>query len=231
MKNLSISVFFPAYNEEKNITKTVELAHDVLARISQNYEIIIVNDGSKDATGTIANNLALKNARVRVVHHDKNLGYGAAVWSGIHSAKYDLVFFTDADLQFDLREIERLLVFIPEYRVVIGYRSPRRDPFMRLVNAWGWNSLVRLLFGLRVKDIDCAFKLFEKKLVADLPLKTRGATMSAELLIRLQRKGIAWKEVPVSHFPRSYGSPTGAKLSVICRAFRELFGLYWSGIH
>jgi len=226
MKNLSLSVFFPAYNEEANIQKTIETADAVLRAITQEYELIVVNDGSRDQTGKLAEEVARKNSRVRVIHHEKNLGYGAAVWSGMHAARYPWIFFTDADLQFDFSEISKLIAHIPEYRVVLGYRAPRRDSFMRLLNAKGWNWLVRSLFGLKVRDIDCAFKLIERKLVVDLPLETRGATMSAEMLIRLQRKGIVWKEVPVSHFPRSYGSPTGAKPAVIWRAFRELFCLY-----
>lgn len=230
MNHHSISVFFPSYNEEGNIRKTVEIADAVLKKITPTYEIIVVNDGSRDATGAVADKLVSENSKVRVVHHPKNLGYGAALWSGIHAAQYDWIFFTDADLQFDLNEINKLLQYIPEYKVVLGYRSPRRDSFMRLLNAKGWNWLVRTLFSLKVRDIDCAFKLFHKDVITSLPLKTRGATMSAEMLIRIMRKGIPWKEVPVSHFPRTLGSPTGAKISVIVRAFKELFVLYWNGL-
>ncbi len=225
---LSLSVFFPAYNEEDNIAASVRAAETVLEPLVSEYEIIIVDDGSRDKTGEMADRLARENEHVRVVHHRPNQGYGGALVSGIKAARYDYVFFTDADLQFDLSEIEKLLDFVPEYEVVLGYRAKRRDPFMRLVNAKGWNLLNRLLFGLRVKDIDCAFKLFKREVVADLPLKTRGAMLSAEMLIRMQKKGIVFKEVPVTHLPRTQGVPTGANPHVIARAFRELLGLYKS---
>lgn len=223
---LSLSVFFPAYNEEENIAATVQQADTILKKITPTYEIIVVNDGSKDNTGTIADGLAKKNKHVRVIHHNPNQGYGAAVWTGIQSAQYDYVFFTDADLQFDLKELTKLLQYVPEYQVVIGYRAKRRDPFMRLLNAKGWNLLNRLLFGLKVRDIDCAFKLFDRRVFNDIPLKSRGAMLSAEMLIRLSRKGIPFKEVAVTHLPRIQGSPTGAKPSVIMLAFKELFQNY-----
>lgn len=227
---LSISIFFPTYNEEDNIVRTVREAEDAVSQITDTYEIIIVNDGSKDKTGEMAERIARENDRVRVVHHNPNQGYGAAVWSGIKAARYDYVFFTDADLQFDLQEIEKLTDYLPEYKVVLGYRAKRQDAFMRLVNAKGWNILNRVMFGLKVKDIDCAFKIFDRRLVQGLTIKSRGAMMSAELLIRLQRMGIKFKEVPVTHLPREQGVATGAKLSVIKRAFQELFIMHRGGL-
>jgi len=222
----SLSVFFPAYNEEENIESSVKQADAVLRTLVSDYEIIVVNDGSKDRTGEIAEELALKNPRVRVVHHNPNQGYGAAVWSGIQAAEKEYIFFTDADLQFDLSEIKYLVEHAQDHDVVIGYRAKRRDPFMRLVNAKGWNVLNRILFGLRVRDIDCAFKLFKRDLVKNLPIASRGAMMSAEFLIRLSRQGVTFKEVPVTHLPRVKGSPTGAKPSVIARAFKEMLQIY-----
>jgi putative flippase GtrA len=221
-----LSVFFPAYNEEKNIETLVRDAHRVLSRLKKEYEIIIVNDGSRDQTGEIADRLALENPRVRVIHHSPNQGYGAALLSGFQAARGEYVFFTDADLQFDLKEIKKLLVYVPAYDVVLGFRAKRRDPFMRLLNAWGWNKLNRFLFGLRVKDIDGAFKLFKTHIVKQIPVVSRGAMLSAELLTRLQREGIEFKEVPVTHLPRRAGEPTGAKPAVILRAFKEMLSLY-----
>lgn len=226
MKNISLSVFFPAFNESQNIETTVRSAIMTLDTLVTRYEIIIVNDGSSDETAALADTLASTFPHVRAVHHAENQGYGAAVWSGIQAAQYDWVFFTDADLQFDLKDLEKLLQFIPEYMVVLGYRKKRQDPFFRLLNAKGWNILNRLLFGLTIRDVDCAFKLFSRDLVASLPIRSRGAMMSAELLIRLQRQGVPFKEVPVTHLPRKRGSPTGAKPSVILRAFKELIIAY-----
>jgi glycosyltransferase involved in cell wall biosynthesis len=225
-KPISLSIFFPTYNEEANIERSVQKAKQTVERITDIYEIIIVDDGSSDRTPDIADHLACTDDHIRVVRHPSNKGYGAAVYSGIHAARYDYIFFTDADLQFDLSELAILVHFVPEYSVVLGYRSPRRDPFLRRLNARGWNVLNRMLFGLNVKDIDCAFKLMDRKLVASLPLRTRGAMMSAELLIRLQRRGVVCKEIPVTHFPRLKGVATGAKFSVIARALKELIYLY-----
>lgn len=227
-ETISLSIFFPAYNEEANIRSSVETAEAVVQKITDTYEIIIVDDGSKDRTGIIADEMAKANSRIKVIHHHPNKGYGAALWSGIQHARYDYVFFTDADLQFDLSELAILTHFVPEYKIVLGYRSPRRDNTLRIINAGLWNFLNRLLFGLKVKDIDCAFKLMDRKLVASLPVKTRGAMMSAEMLIRLQRKKIIFKEIPVSHFSRTEGVATGANPRVIMRAFQEFFVLFKS---
>lgn len=225
-RDLSLSLFFPAYNEEANIRQSVTQADTVLRALVDDYEIIVINDGSNDATGAIADTLAKENNHVRVVHHSPNQGYGGAVISGIKTATKDYVFFTDADLQFDLHEIKKLLAFVPKHDVVLGYRAKRRDPFMRLANAKAWNFLNRLLFGLKVRDIDCAFKLFKRDIIQGIPIKSRGAMISAEFLIRLQRQGIKFKEVAVTHLPRTAGSPTGAKPAVIMRAFKELIQMY-----
>lgn len=228
MKPISLSIFFPAFNEEENISLAVEKTVRVVEEspyISA-YEIIVVNDGSTDGTAEVAERLAAKYPAVRVINHDKNRGYGAALQTGLHAATLDYVFFTDADLQFDILELQNLLVHIPGNDAVIGYRAPRRDPAMRLVNAWGWNTLNRMLFGLRIMDIDCAFKLFRRDKVQALKLRSKGAMISAETLIRLTRAGARIKEIPVSHLPRLYGSATGAKPTVIFRAFREMVSLY-----
>ena len=190
------------------------------------YEIIVVNDGSSDHTQSIAEDFSRKYPVVRVINHPHNRGYGAALKTGIAAARMEYIFFTDADLQFDIVELQNLLIHLDEYPVVIGYRAPRRDPFMRLLNAWGWNRLNRLLFGLKIRDIDCAFKLFKREEVQSLPLQSKGAMISAETLIRLTRKLVPVKEVPVSHLPRKAGSPTGAKFTVILRAFTEMIELY-----
>ncbi len=228
-QHLSLSLFFPAYNEEKNIAESVRAAKKVLEQVAGTYEIIIVNDGSSDRTGDRADALSLKDPHVRVIHQE-NQGYGGAVWAGIQRARYDYIFFTDADLQFDLAELPKLLAYIPEHPVVLGYRAKRRDPFMRLVNAYGWNKLNRIFFGLRVKDIDCAFKLLRRDLVQSLPTPSKSAMMSAEILIRLQRRGILFKEVPVTHLPRTAGSPTGAKPAVIAQALRAMWNLFWGDL-
>ena len=225
---ITLSIFFPTFNEEENIEQTVLQTVRVVkdSPYISNYEIIIVNDGSSDNTQGIAEELAQKYRGVRVITHPYNRGYGASLKTGIAAATMEYVFFTDADLQFDIVELQNLLVHLHEYPVVIGYRAPRRDPFLRLVNAWGWKALNRVLFGLRVRDIDCAFKIFKRDEIQSLPLKSRGAMISAEALIRLRRRAVPIKEVPVSHLPRKAGSPTGARISVIIRAMKEMVYLY-----
>ncbi len=227
-RHISLSIFFPAYNEEANIREAVEKAVRVVedSPYITDYEIIVVDDGSTDRTAEYVRALEQRYPAVRLVSHQKNRGYGAALKSGIAAARMEYVFFTDADLQFDLVELQNLLVHIPVCDVVVGYRAPRRDPFMRLVNARGWNLLNQLLFGLHIIDIDSAFKLFRRDVIQSLPLKSNGAMVSAEMLIRLQRAGYSVKEIPVSHAPRRAGSPTGAKVSVIVRALREMIQLY-----
>jgi len=225
---VTLSIFFPTYNEEANIEETITRTVRVVEESPYvgNYEILIINDGSRDGTLAVAQRLAQTYPKVLVINHPKNLGYGAALRSGIMAARMDYVFFTDADLQFDIIELQNLLVHVPENSVVLGYRAPRRDPALRLLNAWGWNTLNRLLFGLHVRDIDCAFKLFKREEIQSLRLQSKGAMLSAEALIRLSRKGVMFKEVPVSHLPRVAGSATGAKPSVIVRALGEMVSLY-----
>jgi glycosyltransferase involved in cell wall biosynthesis len=228
MEPISLSVFFPAYNEEENIAEAVMSAVRVLrdSPFVRESEVIVVNDGSTDSTQQIVEDLQREHPTVRLITHTPNKGYGASLRTGLDSARMDYVFFTDSDLQFDTLELQNLLTHVGQNDVVIGYRAPRRDPFMRLVNAWGWKQLNRLLFGLKVRDIDCAFKLFKRDVVQSLRLTSSGAMLSAELLIRLQRKQVTIKEVPVSHLPRTRGSATGAKISVIMRALVEMFSLY-----
>jgi glycosyltransferase involved in cell wall biosynthesis len=200
---ITLSLFFPAHNEEENIATTITSATRVAEQspFISDYEIIIVDDGSTDATARIAKSYAQSDPHVRVLSHDGNKGYGAALKTGLAAATMDYVFFTDADLQFDIIELQNLLVHLHDYEVVVGYRAPRRDPWMRLLNARGWNMLNRVFFGLHARDIDCAFKIFKRSLIQHLELKSEGAMINAEILIKLKRDGVLIKEVPVSHLP------------------------------
>lgn len=227
MKNKpSISIFFPAYNEEKNIGKSIEKALEVLEKITDTYEVIVVNDGSKDRTSSVVEEYKKKNSHVKLIEHVKNKGYGEGLKSGINACIYDYIFFTDADLQFDLNELSNFTPHIPEYNMVIGFRKKRKDPFIRLVNAKLWNLANRIMFGLKVCDIDCAFKLIKSDLIKKVNLTSGGAMTSAEMLLKLNDLGAKIKELPVTHLPRKMGSQTGAKPRVIFRAFREMWRLY-----
>jgi len=219
-------VFFPCYNEQDNVGQTTQRAVEVLEGLEADFEIIIVNDGSGDKTGAYADAIAAGDRRVRVVHHPHNMGYGAALQSGIRAARKELVFFTDGDGQFDIGEIKLLLPLITLNDVVCGYRLDRKDPLMRKLNGWMWTRLVNLLFGMQIRDIDCAFKLFRAEVFEGMKMSSAGALISAEILARATRRGFRIAEVGVHHYPRRAGKQTGAKIRVILKAFKELFKLY-----
>ena len=222
----SISVFFPCYNEQDNITRTVEQALAVLEKLNFDFEIIIVDDGSSDSTGQIADKIADRNSRVKIVHHQTNLGYGAALKSGFKAAKKELVFYTDGDGQFDISELPPLLPLIKQYDIVSCYRLNRQDNIIRKINGWCWTKLTCLLFGMKVRDIDCAFKLYKREIFDNIELSSSGALIDAEILARAVRKGYRITQKGVHHYPRTAGAQTGANLRVILRAFKELFMLY-----
>ncbi len=222
---LSISVFFPCYNEEANVENTTQAALSTFRRVSDDFEIIIVNDGSKDRTGEIADRLASEHPEVRAVHNNPNLGYGGALQRGFREATKTWVFYTDGDGQFDFEEIDKLFPLLDQYDVVSAYRLNRQDPFIRKVNAFCWTTLVNAVFGLWLRDIDCAFKLFPRKLFDEIDMKSTGALIDAEVLTRAKRIGYRIGQVGVHHYPRSAGEQTGADLRVIARAFKELFKL------
>ena len=224
--NCSISVFFPCYNEQENLTRTIRNALEVLEKLNADFEILIINDGSSDDTAKIADEFAAKNERVKVVHHPSNLGYGAALTSGFKAATKDLVFYTDGDGQFDIAEMPPLLPLMKEHDIVTCYRLNRRDPLLRKLNGWAWTKLVCLLFGLKLRDIDCAFKLYKTEIFHKIKLSSTGALIDTEILARAARRGYRLTQRGVHHYPRTAGQQTGANISVIFRAFKELFKLY-----
>lgn len=225
-----LSLFFPAYNEEANLENTVEKAIPVLKKIAEKYELIIVNDGSKDKTGDVAEKLAKKYSFIKVITHNPNQGYGAALRSGFYNSKYEWIVFTDSDGQFDFSEVDRLIEKSGEADLVVGYRINRQDSLTRKIFGWGWTFLANVLLGLKVKDIDCAFKLTKKEVV-DKILKlqsTRGGMISPELVGKARKAGFKIVEVGVHHFPRKEGKQTGANLKVIFKSFVDLGKLWWS---
>ncbi|MGI8890104.1 MAG: glycosyltransferase family 2 protein [Chthoniobacterales bacterium] len=223
---VTLSVIFPAFNEEANIRHTVEAARMVLPKLADTWEIILVNDGSRDATTPICDELAEQFPEVRAVHHVENRGYGAALKSGILAARHDYIFFTDSDGQFDLQELENLIDWASHYEIVTGYRGKRQDPPHRLINAWGWRTLVRMVLGVKVRDIDCAFKIFQRSVFDRIQIRSVGAMVNTEILAQANSFGMRIHEVEVTHYPRRAGKPSGANLHVIVKAFRELFRLW-----
>ena len=222
-----LTFFFPAYNEEENVTETVGRALDEIgALVDGSIEVLVIDDGSTDRTPELADALAASDPRVRV-HHQQNRGYGGALRAGFGNAAGELICFSDGDLQFDLREMSRLLARLEDptrRRVdgVIGYRIKRSDPPHRIFIAKTYNAIVSALFGLRVRDIDCAMKLFRREVFDGLPLETDSPFLSAELLIKLRARGTRLAQVGVNHYPRAAGTNTGASFRKIMRTFRDI---------
>lgn len=225
-----LSVFFPTYNEEANIEKTVKKAKKVLEKLAFNWEILIIDDGSTDKTGKIAQKLASGDQRIKVITHSKNKGYGAALKSGFYKAKYPWIAFIDSDGQFDFSEIKN---FFEKQKttnadLVIGYYKDRRVSIYKKITSKMWEYLIFLMFGLMVHDVDCGFKLISKRVIEKLPNleSERGAFISSELLIKAKKLGFKVVEIPVTHYPRSAGSGTGRDLGVIIKSFTDLFRLW-----
>jgi putative flippase GtrA len=220
---VSISIVLPAYNEEAVIATTVARVFQALSRMVTDFEILVVNDGSKDRTGAIVAAIAAQEPRVRLVTHQVNQGAGAALVSGFIRATKAYTFYMDADGQFDIHDLVHLLPHLGEYDGVFGYRLDRQDPWVRKLNSWGWNQVVRFVFNIKIKDIDCAFKIFRTDFFHQVVLEARGALLLTEVVYKFARAGYNYTEVPVQHLPREGGNPTGARPSVILRAFKELF--------
>jgi len=218
----SLSIVLPAYNEEANVAMAVEQVSGVAQQLGMDYEIILVNDGSTDRTGEIGHELMQRVPNFRLVEHYPNRGYGGSLKAGFAAATKDLIAFLPADNQFDFSEITRLLERLDEADIVSGYRAKRQDPFVRRLNAFGWNMVVRLLFGYLCHDIDCGFKLFRRGILDHVHIVSDGAMIDTELLAGARARGLRIAEVPVTHLPRAAGEATGANLKVIVKAFRDL---------
>ncbi len=219
----SLSIVIPAFNEEPNVAAAVERVSATLQTLGLEYEIIVVNDGSRDRTGEVAKGLIGRVPHLKLVEHYPNRGYGGALKAGFANATKDLIAFIPSDNQFDFKEINLLLAKLNGAAIVTGYRADRKDPFIRKLNAFGWNSVVRLLFGYLARDIDCGFKLFRREVLNHVTLYSNGAMIDTEFLAGAKARGYKIAEVPVTHLPRVAGNPTGANFKVIVRAFRDLF--------
>jgi glycosyltransferase involved in cell wall biosynthesis len=226
MTQPTLSLVFPAFNEADNLPVLLESAVKTGDALGLNFEIVVVDDGSQDESAELLERWCERDDRIRAVHHLANQGYGAALRSGLRSARGELVFFSDADLQFDLAEIQNLLLHADEFDIVAGYRSPRRDHFIRRAIAWFWGTLVQALFDLRVRDIDCAFKIFRREVLDAIPIDSIGAFVNTEILARARAARFEIKQVPVTHRARVQGRQSGAHPRVIARAFVELAKLY-----
>lgn len=223
---MKISAFFPAYNEALNVGELAKKTSAVLAKICDDYEVVVVNDGSKDNTIEVVNGVIKGDPKVKLITHEKNKGYGGAVKTGLYASKFEWVFFTDGDGQFDVDEIPALVELSKTCDLAVGYRIKRADPVFRKLNAFMWGSLVKMLLGFKVRDVDCAFKLIRKEVIDKAQLESEGALISTELLAKAVKMGYKIKETGVHHYPRKAGTQTGAKIQVIIKAFVELFKFY-----
>jgi glycosyltransferase involved in cell wall biosynthesis len=212
---VSLSVVLPAYNEEQNVERAVEHVSDVARTLDRDYEIILVNDGSADRTGNIGRQLEGRIPHFRLVEHYPNRGYGGALKAGFEASTRDLI---------DFAEIERLLEPVEQgdADIVCGYRFNRQDTFVRKLNGFGWNMVVRLFFGYLARDIDCGFKLFRREILDRVHIVSDGAMIDTEFLAGAKARGFRIAEAPLTHLPREAGEATGANLAVIVKAFRDL---------
>lgn len=222
----NISVIMPAYNESGNIESVISKAIPVLDTFAEEYEIIVVNDGSTDETKELLDTLAKSNPHLRVVHHPQNHGYGSAIRSGLKESRLDYIFITDSDGQFDFNELTEVYPHIAKTDFIVGYRLQRQDWLMRKINAYCWNVLCQTLFKTGLRDVDCAFKLFKRPILNSIQLKACGSMISTELVVKSRKAGFKILEIGVHHYPRLSGKPTGANFRVILRAFQEIIQLY-----
>ncbi len=227
MELKSLSVFMPAFNEEDSIASTVEGVVKVLKTMNLEWEVLVVDDGSKDKTAEVVKGLEKKFPGVKLVSHPKNKGYGHALKTGFASAKHPWVAFVDSDGQFDFAEIKKLAAKTGEADVILGYRLNRADPFQRRIFTWGWKMLAMILLGLNVRDYSCGFKLIKKKVIEDIsPIESEEKVTQIEMLIKAKKRGYKFAEVGVHHYARTAGVPTGANLSVVLTSFNDMLKLW-----
>lgn len=222
-----LSVVLPAHNEVDNLPPVLRRAFAVLPDLAEDFELVVVDDGSVDGTGQLLDKAAAENPRVRPVHHKRNRGYGAALTSGFAAATGDHIMIMDADQQFDIADLSYLAPFVRDFDIVAGYRIRRQDPMYRLIYARIFTLAVRVLFGIRLRDIDCAFKVFRADLLRAISLTSPGALINTEIMAKATRAGANWVEVGVNHYPRPAGESSGGSPKVVFRAMKETLRLWW----
>lgn len=217
----------PAFNEAENIAAVVNRSLERLPAFADDFEIVVIDDGSRDATATIVSHISARESRVRLQRHPRNRGYGAALATGFRAARGDYVMFMDADRQFDIDDLRLLVPFARDFDIVAGFRMERNDPIHRRIFAEMFNVTVRILFGVHLRDIDCAFKVFRGDLLRGMTLTAPGALINTEIQAKARRQGAHVQQVGVHHYPRIAGSPTGGSPRVILRAMGETAALWW----
>lgn len=226
-KSYGVSVFFPAFNDEDSIAKLIHEALEVMPRITNDYEVIVVNDGSSDGTAAVLDDLASKEPRLRVIHHPRNRGYGGALRSGFESATKDLIFYTDGDGQYDVREMTNLIpLMIEDVDVVTGYKIKRSDSRRRIVLGAIYKFLARRMFGLPIRDVDCDFRLMRREAIQSVTLTSTSGVVCTEMVYKLSKAGYRFVETPVHHYPRLHGQSQFFTLRRVARTGYDFLKLW-----
>lgn len=226
----NISFFCPAYHDEKNLPRLIPKVAEILSEVAGEYEILIIEDGSPDRTGAVAEELARQLPNTRVIHHQKNQGYGATLAHGFREAnKYEWVWTTDGDMQYDPMELKQFLPYMNDYDAVVGYRLSRKLTRWRWLQTAVYNFLIGLMFNLRIKDANTSFKLVRREALDEVELRSVSAFIDPELLIKLKKNGARIMELPVNHFPRQFGQASGAKPAVVLGTIKEMLKYFFVG--
>jgi glycosyltransferase involved in cell wall biosynthesis len=229
MRDVSISGFFPAFNDQHTIEGIVRTAAEEIGKVTNDFEILVVNDGSKDQTGIILDRLAQELPYLRVIHHNKNMGYGTALISGFRNARKDLIFYTDGDGQYDVREIHKLLAQLaPHIDLVNGYKIRRADAWYRIWLGALYRLSMNRLFGLSIRDVDCDFRLFRRYIFQKISLESKSGVICVEMAKKFELAGFRMAEVPVSHYPRKYGRSEFFRFRHLMFTFCGLAKIWWN---
>lgn len=229
MERPSITAFFPAYNDSHTIETIVRNAAEELRKVTDDFEVLVVNDGSQDHTGTLLDRLAQELPFLRVIHHPVNKGYGAALITGFTNARKDLIFYTDGDGQYDVREMHNLLRELgPNVDLVNGYKVKRADAWYRIWIGEGYRRMMRWAFRLSIRDVDCDFRLFRRQIFETIKLVSRSGVICVEMATKFEQAGFRMVEVPVSHYPRLHGRSEFFRIRHLAHTFRGLFRIWWS---
>jgi glycosyltransferase involved in cell wall biosynthesis len=229
LERISLTAFFPAYNDQHTIEGIVRTAAEEMRRVTEDFEVLVVDDGSKDETPTILDRLAAEVSYLRVIHHERNMGYGAALISGFTNARKDLIFYTDGDGQYDVREMHNLLAQLqPNIDLVNGYKVKRADAWYRILIGATYRRAMRWAFNLSIRDVDCDFRLFRRYIFETISLESRSGVICVEMAKKFERAGFQMAEVPVSHYPRVHGRSEFFRVRHLAYTFKGLLKIWWT---
>jgi glycosyltransferase involved in cell wall biosynthesis len=229
VERMSLTAFFPAYNDQHTIESIVRTAAEEMRKVTNDFEVLVVDDGSKDQTGAILDRLSAELPFLRVVHHAGNLGYGAALITGFTNAKKDLIFYTDGDGQYDVREMHNLFAQLkPNIELVNGYKVKRADAWYRIWIGSAYRRAMGWAFRLQIRDVDCDFRLFRRYIFETISLESRSGVICVEMAKKFERAGFRMVEVPVSHYPRLHGRSEFFRVRHLVFTFQGLLRVWWN---